>query len=153
MNNSASHSPEILLEFVNWFLAEIDHESERKKSAKGQEEAKLSSGSTGSTAASSSSTAPENQSSPSVRELMRQREDTPSRKRLREQVQKTVGTKETRFNASQYVIVTISFNHLAWHKIISSETKITIVTLPVVKSPDNVKLITIVTLLTFPLSV
>ena len=84
---------------------------------------------------------------------MRQREDTPSRKRLREQVQKTVGTKETRFNASQYVIVTISFNHLAWHKIISSETKITVVTLPVVKSPDNVKLITIVALLTFPLNV
>ena len=74
--------------FIHRSLAEIDHESERKK-AKEQEEAKLSSGSTG--LSSVAPMPPEDQSSPSVRELMRQREDTPSRKRLREQVQKTVG--------------------------------------------------------------
>ena len=72
--------------------SEIDHESERKK-AKEQQTAKVSSGSTGSGASSTAADdKPSTSSSPSIRELMRQREDTPSRKRLREEVLKTVGT-------------------------------------------------------------
>ncbi len=69
---------------------EVDHESEREKAKAEAATAKTSS--------SSSSLASTAASSPSVRELLKAREETPSRKLLREKVQKTVGKREIKGN-------------------------------------------------------